>query len=50
MACQKELMAAGKPYPRTRQECGIMGPCKKKHDNQTVIASPKVIAIVKVAT
>jgi hypothetical protein len=28
MTCQKELMAAGKSYPRTCGECGL-GPCHK---------------------
>jgi hypothetical protein len=30
--CQKELMAAGKAYPRTCDLCGIWGPCQKGHD------------------
>jgi hypothetical protein len=28
MSCQQELMALGKPYPRTCQDCGLLGPCK----------------------
>lgn len=27
MTCQRELLAAGKPYPRTCQRCGL-GPCQ----------------------
>jgi hypothetical protein len=26
--CQRELRAAGKPYPRTCPTCGLFGPCK----------------------
>lgn len=29
--CQKELKAAGTPYPRTCPTCGL-GPCAKGHD------------------
>lgn len=28
MTCQQELRAAGSPYPRTCQDCGL-GPCKR---------------------
>ncbi len=28
MSCQQNLMALGKPYPRTCQDCGLWGPCK----------------------
>ena len=29
MACQQDLRAAGKAYPRTCEDCGL-GPCKKR--------------------
>ena len=34
MTCQKELMLAGKPYPRTCSDCGLTGPCKRGYDMQ----------------
>ncbi len=34
MTCQKELMAAGSPYPRTCSDCGL-GPCKRYNSKWT---------------
>lgn len=31
--CQHELMAAGKPYPRSCQTCGLFGQCHKRIPN-----------------
>jgi hypothetical protein len=33
MTCQKDLIALGKPYPRTCEHCGL-GPCKHIIDNR----------------
>lgn len=36
MTCQQELRAAGQPYPRTCQDCGL-GPCKRQGAATTVV-------------
>jgi hypothetical protein len=40
MTCQKDLMALGKPYPRTCQDCGL-GPCKN------IVATPVALQLAK---
>jgi len=36
MTCQQELMALGKPYPRTCEDCGLFGPCKNTVNSKAV--------------
>ena len=40
MTCQQELMALGKPYSRTCEDCGLFGPCKNTV-NSKAMSFPK---------
>lgn len=44
MPCQKELMAAGKPYQRTCQVCGLFGRCQKEGTAETRNASNPAVS------
>jgi hypothetical protein len=44
MACNHDLQAEGRPYPRTCADCGI-GPCKKHgNGNSHAAVTPKDLA------